>query len=437
MEPDAVPAVRDLARAAAVAKCRVSGDDALRLELAAAARAGEVGDDRLEARALARAVELLNRFPGMFAHLPAPAPSPSSRSRRAGSAGTTPGGRDPGRRRRRLRRGGGTPRRRGRGRPRRRPSIGDAVLESSALDSMIGAALAEGDVVGAPTCWRNVVWRPSHPGVRTRPRGSSSRTPCTSPPSARSAPATCGTPARRAWPAGAAVPASPPRPGGRRARRARCAVRQPRRRDRDGPRASSRTGTRPAGPWPPDAASPRPPSRSRMACAATGGPATSGSVCWRRSAGWPRPDSNRNSGYGELFEALVRLHDNEPSAAVDGARGGGQRQLYAWVFRQWIAAVRAEAAVLARSARRRCSRRGRDARSRPGTRSPRGSRHAPPHSARARRALRAWRWRKRSIALGRRTRPSGLGCSPGAAASARPRQHPADVDDPVVIPPSG
>src|SRR3954471_43851 len=72
LEPDAVVAVPDLARAAAVAKCRVGGEDALRLELAAAARAGEVGDTRLEARALARAVELLNRFPGMFAHLPAP-----------------------------------------------------------------------------------------------------------------------------------------------------------------------------------------------------------------------------------------------------------------------------------------------------------------------------------------------------------------------------
>src|SRR4051794_21623373 len=71
-EPDAGTAVRDLARAAAVAKCRVSGDDALRLELAAAEKGQEAGDDRLSARALARAVELLNRFPGMFAHLPAP-----------------------------------------------------------------------------------------------------------------------------------------------------------------------------------------------------------------------------------------------------------------------------------------------------------------------------------------------------------------------------
>ena len=65
-----VAAARDLARAAAVAKCRVNGDDALRLELAAAARAADVGDDRLQALALARAVELLNRFPGIFAHLP-------------------------------------------------------------------------------------------------------------------------------------------------------------------------------------------------------------------------------------------------------------------------------------------------------------------------------------------------------------------------------
>jgi len=57
-------------RAAAVAKCRVAGEDALRLELAAAGRATGPRD---RARALGRAAELLNRFPGMFAE-----PSPQS-----------------------------------------------------------------------------------------------------------------------------------------------------------------------------------------------------------------------------------------------------------------------------------------------------------------------------------------------------------------------
>jgi hypothetical protein len=64
--------------------------------------------------------------------------------------------------------------------------------------------------------------------------------------------------------------------------------------------------------------------------------------------GAARPDANRNSGYGELFEALVRLHDDEPSAAFEALAEADSGTLYAWVFRQWIAAVRAEAAVLAR-----------------------------------------------------------------------------------------
>lgn len=65
--PDDAEAATDLGRAAAVAKCRVLGDEALRLELAAAdrARASARTDAAL---ALTRAAELLNRFPGMFAN---------------------------------------------------------------------------------------------------------------------------------------------------------------------------------------------------------------------------------------------------------------------------------------------------------------------------------------------------------------------------------
>ena len=61
---DGTQASADLARAAAIAKCRVSGAEALRLELASAGRAAGPRD---RARALGRAAELLNRFPGMFA----------------------------------------------------------------------------------------------------------------------------------------------------------------------------------------------------------------------------------------------------------------------------------------------------------------------------------------------------------------------------------
>jgi hypothetical protein len=56
------------------------------------------------------------------------------------------------------------------------------------------------------------------------------------------------------------------------------------------------------------------------------------------------------SGCGEVFEAIVLLHRGQPQEAsrlLAGAgddRGGWSRQLW----RQWIAALRAEAAVLAR-----------------------------------------------------------------------------------------
>ena len=63
--------------------------------------------------------------------------------------------------------------------------------------------------------------------------------------------------------------------------------------------------------------------------------------------GVPRADCNRHSGYGELFEAVVSLHDDDPSAAFQALVDADSDTLYAWVFRQWIAAVRAEAAVLA------------------------------------------------------------------------------------------
>lgn len=56
----------ELRRAAAVAKCRIRGPAALRLELAAAALAAAAGDPTAAAQALTGAGELLNRFPGMF-----------------------------------------------------------------------------------------------------------------------------------------------------------------------------------------------------------------------------------------------------------------------------------------------------------------------------------------------------------------------------------
>jgi hypothetical protein len=63
--------------------------------------------------------------------------------------------------------------------------------------------------------------------------------------------------------------------------------------------------------------------------------------------GVPGPDASRGSGYGELFEALVQLHEDDPQAALGVLSAGEPAGLYSFVFTQWSAAVKAEAAVLA------------------------------------------------------------------------------------------
>ena len=70
------PAVTDLRHAAAIAKCRVRGEDALRLEVAVAERARAGGDSVAAALAFARAAELVTRFAGMFATSLALDPAP-------------------------------------------------------------------------------------------------------------------------------------------------------------------------------------------------------------------------------------------------------------------------------------------------------------------------------------------------------------------------
>jgi hypothetical protein len=68
-----------------------------------------------------------------------------------------------------------------------------------------------------------------------------------------------------------------------------------------------------------------------------------------RIRGVPLEDANRGSGFGELFEALVHLHEGRPEAASDALAEADSGGLFARVFGPWIAAARAEAAVLARS----------------------------------------------------------------------------------------
>jgi predicted ATPase len=61
-----------------------------------------------------------------------------------------------------------------------------------------------------------------------------------------------------------------------------------------------------------------------------------------RDVGW------RGSGYGELFEAMVLLHRNQPDDALAVLRSDGIRVPFGLLFHQWVAAFAAEAGVLAR-----------------------------------------------------------------------------------------
>jgi predicted ATPase/DNA-binding CsgD family transcriptional regulator len=350
LEPDAVAGAGDLARAAAVAKCRVNGDDALRLELAAAARAEEVGDDRLRARALARAVELLNRFPGMFAHPPPPGAVAefTASARRLGRddplaaatlAVAAAGYASP----------PGTP-----------PSaaaavaldaarrIGDAVLESSALDGMMSAALADGDVIRAYLLGqRRLVALP--PWRKDPAAGLELK-------DALHVATFCALGAGDLPGAATAAREQQELPFLRHRRdladdelAAPAALSG----NLDG---AIETGRRFLEEWntagrPVAAGRGLAPAAVALAHGLRGDQQARDEwlAVLAEIRGVRRADANRKSGYGELFEAIVRLHDDEPLAAFEALAEADGDSLYAWVFRQWIAAVRAEAAVLART----------------------------------------------------------------------------------------
>jgi predicted ATPase/DNA-binding CsgD family transcriptional regulator len=65
--------------------------------------------------------------------------------------------------------------------------------------------------------------------------------------------------------------------------------------------------------------------------------------------GVDREQASHGCGYGEAFGAIVLLHRGQPDAAMNllGAAEGGGRFWHALLWHQWIAALRAEAAVLA------------------------------------------------------------------------------------------
>jgi len=66
--------------------------------------------------------------------------------------------------------------------------------------------------------------------------------------------------------------------------------------------------------------------------------------------GVDQDQASRGCGYGEAFEAIVLLHRGQPDAALDllSPAGDGSRSWHLLLWHQWIAALRAEAAVLTR-----------------------------------------------------------------------------------------
>ena len=341
---DAALSSADLARAAAIAKCRVSGTEALRLELAAARRATGPRD---RARALGRAAELLNRFPGMFAE-----PSTQSADDLVRQAGQLAAG-DPHTAAviavataSYAATSGGPTMASAQAALDAARSVPDAVLESGALDALIAATIFSGDVVGAH--------RLAQQRVALLPSGQDDPAAGLELKDALHVATFCALGA------------------GDLATARDMAHRQHElpflRERRDladdelmAPAALAghwdqvlAAGLRFAEDWT-AAGQPAAPGRGLAPASVALAHGLAGDHESRRQwlrilaqvRGVPGPDAWRGSGYGELFEAMVHLHEDEPQAALGALTAGQPAGLFSFVFTQWSAAVKAEAAVLA------------------------------------------------------------------------------------------
>ena len=347
LDEDGRRAASALAHAAAIARCRVSGPDALRLDLMAAERADRAGAHVDVALALTRAAETINRFSGMFGAPPTEASddlivrarslAPHDAHVAAGIAIATLAYANP----------EGLPiAEASRAAQRLARTAGDDVLESAALDGLTSSCCSVDNP--KPRIARRR--RESHCSGRhtTTPRTRwRSRTRCiwlSTPPSA---PATSRRPATM--------------PFGSR----RCAVSVSiatwLRRRSSRPQRFPGTGDRA-----------RPARRYLADWQAAGSPAAAGRALtpaavalahglrdhdrererWldvlARIRGVSRDVGWRGSGYGELFHAMVLLHRDQPGEALAVLRSDGVRVPFGLIFHQWIAAFAAEAAVLAR-----------------------------------------------------------------------------------------
>ncbi|MDQ1674688.1 MAG: hypothetical protein QOC98_3250 [Frankiaceae bacterium] len=348
---DDLDAATDLAQAGAVAKCRVRGDEALRLELASASRARAAGSDVAAALALVRAAELLYRFPGMFAapevdaadgyleeaYGLAPGDAHVEAAAEVASANARP-------------RQGEAPTLRAMSALDRASRVGDEQLVSAALDAATGERIHTGDVIGAHRLSVQRVERltasPDSPGAGLELKDALHVATFTA----------LGAGDLR----GARLMAE-------RQRDLPFLVEQRDLADEEllAPAALAgdwevvrRVGERFLEDWT-EAGSAPAPGRGIAPAAVALSYGLQGRD--RERAAWLRvlatmrgvhaADASRGSGYGEVFDALVLLDKQQPLAALETLVSPEPRGLFGFVFEQWAAALAAEAAVLARHKR--------------------------------------------------------------------------------------
>jgi predicted ATPase/DNA-binding CsgD family transcriptional regulator len=344
---DDLDAAMDLAHAGAVAKCRVRGDEALRLELEVASRARAAGSDVLAALALVRAAELLYRFPGMFAdpdvgaaagylveaYRLAPGDGHVQAAAQVASANARP-------------QPGEEPRQRAMDALNQARLVDDDQLESAAMDAATSELIHSGDVIAAH---RLSVQRvelltalPDSPAAGLELKDALHVATFT------------------ALGAGDL-------PGARlmaeRQRDLPFLLEQRDLADEEllAPAALAgewevvrRVGARFLKDWTEAGSAPAPgrgiaPAAVALAYGLQGHDEQR--VAWLRVLAAMRgvrpADASRGSGYGEVFDSLVLLDKQQPLAALETLVSPEPRGLFGFVFGQWAAALAAEAAVLA------------------------------------------------------------------------------------------
>ena len=340
-------AATDLAQAGAVAKCRVRGDEALRLELGAASRGLAAGSNDAAALAFVRAAELLYRFPGMFAdpdvgaavgyleeaHRLAPGDPHVQVAAAVASANARPAE-------------GEEPRQRAMSALDQALRVNDSQLVSAALDAATNERIHTADVIGAHRLAVQRVERltalPDTPSAGLELKDALHVATFTA--------------LGAGDLAGAQLMAQ-------RQHELPFLLEQRDLADEEllAPAALAgdwalvrRVGDRFLEDWTQAGSTPAPGRGIAPAAVALAyglqGDRTQRAVWLRVLAtirGVPPADASRGSGYGELFDALVLLEQNQPLLALETLRSPEPQGMFGFVFQQWSAAVTAEAAVVA------------------------------------------------------------------------------------------